>query len=142
MKYILPLKQPQTSLTTTFTTNSKPFTSTFTTTITKSPPKSKIPFATSSKPEKFSEKHHSHHQTTTTQTKIPALMNISNTSLPTRFRMRTTRSSSITIPLSSSISPSLIFLSTLQELQQSGLSGVPPLYLQQQSKKVTITWRF
>ena len=49
-KYILPLKQPQTSLKIAFTPNSKSPSSTSTTTVLKSPPKSKIPHPTSPKP--------------------------------------------------------------------------------------------
>ena len=82
-KYILPLKQPQTSLTATFTTNSKSSGSTSTsTTARKSQPNSTIPPPTNPNP---TPKHSTFHtdkecspkntNPTTRQTKIPALMN-------------------------------------------------------------------
>ena len=73
-------------------------------------------------------------------TRNPALMSI-NTNPPPRFRISSPHNSSITIPLSPSITPAPIFPRTLQELQQSGLWGVSPLH-QHQPKEVTITWRF
>ena len=66
---------------------------------------------------------------------IPAQLNIH---IPSRIR---TPSTSITIPLSSSIAPSPIFPRTLQDLQRLGLWEAP-LTSQQQPKEVTITWRF
>ena len=60
---------------------------------------------------------------------------------PPRFRISSPHNSSITIPLSPSITPAPIFPRTLQELQRSGLWGVSPLH-QHQPKEVTITWRF
>ena len=61
---------------------------------------------------------------TSTQTDIPipALMQL-NIPIPSRIR---TPSTSITIPLSSSISRSPIFPRTLQDLQQLGLWGATP----------------
>ena len=109
-KYILPLKQPQTSLVATFTTNSKSSGSTSTTTVTKSQPKSTIPPPTNPNPTPkhstfVTDKECSPRNTnpTTRQTKIPALMNV-NTSFH-RFRMRKPYHSS---HHSSTISPSLI----------------------------------
>ena len=109
-KHILPLKQRQSNQTTTFTTNYKSPTPTFITTTLKPPPKLKIPLPTILKltlehsisvidMELFPKKNTTPTTTTaTTQIKIPDLKN-TNTSLPTRFRMHTTYSSSITIPL-------------------------------------------
>ena len=57
--------------------------------------------------------------TAATQTQIPPLMGL-DVSLPPKLL---TPSVSLTIPLSSSSPPSLIFLRTLQDLQQSGLWG-------------------
>ena len=57
--------------------------------------------------------------TTAAQTQIASLMEL-NVPLPPRLR---TPSTSLTIPLSSSSPPTLIFSHTLQELQQSGLWG-------------------
>ena len=47
-----------------------------------------------------------------------------NISFPSRFCVPTSHSSSITIPLSSSISPAPMFPRTLQELQQSRLRAI------------------
>ena len=115
MKCILPLKQPQTSLTTDFTTTSA----------TKSSPKLKDT-ETTPKPspnENYPKNTTPTTTTTTTLTKIAALMNIDTSLLP-RFHMWTKHSSFITLTLSSSISPSPIFLCMLQKLQQLGLSAL------------------
>ena len=74
---------------------------------------------------------------TQTDTPIPALMQLN---IPISFRVHTL-STSITIPLPSSIAPSPIFPRTLQDLQRLGLWGAP-LPSEQQPKEVTITWSF
>ena len=73
---------------------------------------------------------------TTKQTEIPALMNL-NTCLPIWFYMNTIPLTSITILLSSSISPSTNFLHTLHESNNRRLWRPLPC-LQHQSKEVTI----
>ena len=77
---------------------------------------------------------------TQTNTPIPALMQL-NIPIPSRIH---TPSTSITIPLSSSIAPSSIapspiFPRTLQDLQRLGLWGAL-MPSEQQTKEVTITW--
>ena len=79
---------------------------------------------------------------TQTKTPIPALMQL-NIPIPSRIH---TPSTSITIPLSSSIAPSSIapspiFPRTLQDLQRLGLWGAL-MPSKQQTKEVPITWRF
>ena len=61
-----------------------------------------------------------------------------NTNGKYRFCTPTT---SLTILLSSSTSPSLIFCHVLQELKSSGLWGPPP-NAYREPKELTITWRF
>ena len=150
--------QHLTILTTSFTSNSKFFTSISTTTTTNPPPKSKITPPTNTKPTLqqstlVTDRHHFPKRTirtattaiptittTTPLTKIPGLMRI-NTSTHSRFRKRSSQTSSTMIPLSSHIPPAPIFHRTLQELQQSRLFGAPPLY-QRQPREFTITWQF
>ena len=76
---------------------------------------------------------------TSTQTDIPilALMQL-NIPIPSGI---CTPSTSIIIPLWSSIASSTIFPHTLQELQQLGLWGAP-LPSEQEPKEITITWHF
>ena len=74
---------------------------------------------------------------TQTNIPIPALMQLN---IPILSRIRTP-STSITIPLLSSIAPYPIFYRTLQDLQLLGLWRAL-LPSEQQPKEVTITWLF
>ena len=74
---------------------------------------------------------------TQTDTPISALMQL-NIPIPSRIH---TPSTFITIPLSSSITPSPIFPCTLHDLQRLGLWEAP-LPSERQPKEVTIIWHF